>query len=124
MYFVVIPSSVYLNKKISSDAKICYGLILGLSNVYGYSYANNEYLSAQLDVSIRSVQRYLSELKSEGLLKLEFSQNKARKMYPIVKALPNEKQGLKSLKNKGFEGPDELSAEKYDMIQRLLRGAV
>ena len=95
MYFLIIPSNVYLNDKITSEAKICYGLILSLSNTLGYSYATNDFMADHLGISIRTVQRYIKELEAAKLIRLEYIANKRRLIYPIIGPSDIEK-GLRS----------------------------
>ena len=124
MYFLIIPSNVYMNDKITSDAKICYGLILSLSNTLGYSYAQNDFIAEHLGISVRTVQRDIRELSEAGLIRLEYIANKRRLIYPIISPSPVEKRAKRS-KMKSydkFNPPSPVDVAKQEAIMKLIRG--
>ena len=69
-YYMVIPASVW-NSNLTAKAILCYGHITVLANKHGYCYANNKYFEKILQVSTRSVTRYLNELEDLGVISRE-----------------------------------------------------
>ena len=124
MYFLIIPSNVYLNDKVTSEAKICYGLILSLSNTLGYSYATNDFMADHLGISIRTVQRYIKELEAAKLIRLEYIANKRRLIYPIIGPSDTEKRAKKSKQANfdRFNPPSPMDMAKHEAIEKLIRG--
>lgn len=124
MYFLIIPSNVYMNDTITSDAKICYGLILSLSNTLGYSYATNDFLAEHLGASIRTVQRYIKELSEAKLIRLEYIANKRRLIYPIIEPSNIEKRAKRSkmANYDRFAAPSAVEVAKQEAILKLVRG--
>jgi predicted transcriptional regulator len=113
-----------MSDTISSDAKICYGLILSLSNTLGYSYATNEFISEHLGISIRTVQRYIKELSEAKLIRLEYIRNKRRLIYPIIEPSNIEKRAKRSKMSnyERFTPTSEIEVAKQEAIMKLIRG--
>lgn len=63
--------ALLLNWTISSSAKILYLYLCLNSNSVGFSTFTNRELSATFQVSTRSIQNQLRELKTSGLIRLE-----------------------------------------------------
>ena len=124
MYFLIIPSNVYTNDAVSSEAKICYGLILSLSNTLGYSYATNEFIAEHLGTSIRTVQRYIKELSENKLVRLEYIANKRRLIFPIIAPSNIEKRAKRSkmANYDRFTAPSPVEVAKQEAILKLVRG--
>lgn len=82
-----VPSEILFmsNKEISPGAKLLFVYILGLSYQKGYCYASNKHLSDKLGFSDRSINRFLSTLVNNDLIKIDIQRNnKNRKIYPIL----------------------------------------
>ena len=69
-YDAVIPANVRYDDRLSANAKLLYGEIRALSNLKGYCYATNAYLSDQsrLGLTERSVQRLIKQLDELGYI--------------------------------------------------------
>lgn len=113
-----------MNDAISSDSKICYGLILSLSNTLGYSYATNDFIAEHLGISIRTVQRYIKELSEAKLIRVEYVRNKRRLIYPIIQPSNIEKRAKRSKKANydRFTPISEVEVAKQEAIMKLIRG--
>ena len=74
-----IPRYV-LESKLCSNAKLLYGEISLLCHKQGFCYANNKYLSKQVNVSERTITKLLNELEAQEFIILEYCKNK-RKIY-------------------------------------------
>jgi len=124
MYFLIIPSNVYTNDAVSSESKICYGLILSLSNTLGYSYATNEFIAEHLGTSIRTVQRYIKELSEAKLVRLEYIANKRRLIFPIIEPSNIEKRAKRSkmANYDRFKAASPVEVAKQEAIMQLVRG--
>jgi hypothetical protein len=72
-YFAVIPARVRYDKTLCSDAKLLYGEISALCNVKGYCWAQNDYFARLYNVSDRTIQRWLTSLKTAGVVSVEYS---------------------------------------------------
>ena len=73
--YVVIPGFILDNykgeNKLSSNAKILYGLIQGYSGSWENQFTMNDGLIAwKLDISTRQAQRLVKELKDKNLIKI------------------------------------------------------
>ena len=82
--FTIIPASVRFDKRLSLGARLFYGDLLSLGHDKGYSWASNEYLTAKLDMTERTVERYLSVLLDVGYIHIEnvkTATGRARKIY-------------------------------------------
>jgi len=101
-YFSLIPSGIMDKKELSDGSKLTYALILGLSNRFGYSFANNSYLSDNRNVSVSTIQRQLAELKNHGCITVEFNAQHDRRITPVILASQFEKVA-KNSKNKAYD---------------------
>lgn len=70
-YYIVIPGFVRSNTTISPSAKLLYGEIASKCNVKGFCWATNKFLADLMGCNIRSIQRYITELQSENLIKID-----------------------------------------------------
>jgi len=61
-YYIVIPTKLLKDDRISANAKLCFGVIANLSNERGYCFASNDYIGKQLDVHGMTISRYIQEL--------------------------------------------------------------
>lgn len=69
--FIHVPGFILAREDLNLQAKVIYGLIIGLSNKRGYCYATNEWMGKLLGLSSRAVSRYVSQLKDLGLVNIE-----------------------------------------------------
>lgn len=72
-YWVVIPHSVLSNKNLKSIDKLVYGEISSLTRKDGYCTAHNKHFENVLCIKEKSIQRSLSRLEEEGLIKCEIT---------------------------------------------------
>jgi hypothetical protein len=70
-YYAVIPANVRYSDKISASAKLLFGEVSALCNKEGYCWASNRYFARNYNVNMRTVQRWLSELKKAGFIDIE-----------------------------------------------------
>jgi DNA-binding Lrp family transcriptional regulator len=63
-----IPTRYLIAKDINSTQKILIGLISNLSNLRGYCFASNEYLSELLNVSKTTTSQLISDLEKKGYI--------------------------------------------------------
>ena len=71
----VIPAHVMQNKNLCPNAKVIYSEITELCNRYGYCRANNSYFATRFKMTVRSIRRWLSQLKEEGFIHIEYFDN-------------------------------------------------
>ena len=77
-YYSLLPTEVRYSD-ISPSAKLLYAELDAMVDENNYCYENNEYFSFILDVSKRTIQRWINELSKKGFITIEFD-NKERKI--------------------------------------------
>lgn len=75
-YYAIIPAKVFFNKDLNSNEKILYGLVSLLLNEKGYCTATNSYLGEALNVSPRTVSRWISKINKLDFFKVFFLKSK------------------------------------------------
>ena len=78
--YIKIPISVLMNKSISPNAKLLYGVIVVLSYVRDYCFADNTYLAETLNTTNRTITRLIKELKDHNYIYITNEKHK-RKIY-------------------------------------------
>lgn len=73
-YFVVIPTYLFTDNKLSWKLKQLYGRIVSLCKKEGFCWASNRYLANEVKISERTVRRYLQKLKRLGEIDCEVNQ--------------------------------------------------
>lgn len=81
----VIPPYIMNRPDLSSNEKLLYGRILGLSDKEGYCFASNEWLGQQIGLEGRSVRAIIAKLKVKGLIDVEVDLKlvSQRRIYPL-----------------------------------------
>lgn len=106
-YYIVVPTKLLKDDRISPNAKLCFGVIANLSNERGYCFASNDYIGKQLDVHGMTISRYIQELvEFEYLTRFdEITQyGKQRRLYlnPNVEGV--QSKPIRGGKQKQLEG--------------------
>ena len=80
----VIPPYIMSRADLSSNEKMLYGRILGLSGKEGYCFASNEWLGKQIGLTGRAVRAIIAKLKEKKLIDTEVDLTliSQRKIYP------------------------------------------
>jgi len=73
MYYIHIPSHVYLNKDFTKHTQNLYGLLIALAYKDGYCYATNNRLAEILEVSNSTISKSLQQLKQADLISVEIN---------------------------------------------------
>lgn len=90
--FAVIPSVVMLDEELPASAKLLYGVITWRSGKYGFCWATNEVLGADVGISGKRVSPLITLLENRGHIETEqlvngaISGGKQRNIYPVVKS--------------------------------------
>ena len=89
-YYIVIPHYILCDEDLKPNAKLLYGLIVGLTRTSGYCYATNEYISDKLGLSKKSITSLIKSLKEKEYIDVEVVRNDkkevvGRKIYLSVK---------------------------------------
>ena len=92
--YVKIPISVLMDKSISSNAKLLYGVIVVLSYVRDYCFADNTYLAETLNTTNRTITRLIKELKDSNYIYITNEKHK-RKIY--IKDVPASSIDIENL---------------------------
>ena len=83
--YVKIPVSVLMDKSICANAKLLYGVIIVLSYIRNYFFADNTYLAETLNTTRRTITRLIKELKDNDYIYIVNDKHK-RKIY--IKDVP------------------------------------
>lgn len=79
--YIKMSDSLLKNNHICLNAKILYSRLQLLSYKDGYCFANNMYLSKELNVTTRTITRLLKELITEDLILIKYDFGRKRKIY-------------------------------------------
>ena len=66
--YVVIPTALLMDDKVSSQAKLTFGIISNLSNQRGYCFASNSYIANLLNLHENTISKHIGELINTGYL--------------------------------------------------------
>lgn len=78
--YVKIPVSVLMDKNICANAKLLYGVIIVLSYIRNYCFADNTYLAGTLNTTRRTITRLIKELKDNNYIYI-INDKHERKIY-------------------------------------------
>lgn len=92
--YVKIPVSVLMDKSICSNAKLLYGVIIVLSYIKNYCFADNTYLAETLNTTRRTITRLIKELKDNDYIYIVNDKHK-RKIY--IKDVPKSSINVEDL---------------------------
>lgn len=92
--YVKIPVSVLMDKSICANAKLLYGVIIVLSYIRNYCFADNTYLSETLNTTRRTITRLIRELKDNDYIYIINEKHK-RKIY--IKDVPTSSINVEDL---------------------------
>lgn len=105
--FITIVGPVFYNRKLSSNAKLLYGLLSAMSQAPKYyAFAYNETMQTYLECSERALQRYLKELSDAGEITIidgQGGRKTLRKIYltRVQPFNPDRSDGVNPDKNDG-----------------------
>jgi hypothetical protein len=88
-YFKVLDS-IAKRKDLSLGARLLHGKLLALSNEKGVCWARNSYLSDFFSTDVRTISRWLKEIKDKKLIDIskEYEAGRVKKRYIIVYEKP------------------------------------
>ena len=92
--YVKIPVSVLMDKSICANAKLLYGVIIVLSYIKNYCFADNTYLAETLNTTRRTITRLIKELKDNDYIYIVNDKHK-RKIY--IKDVPTSSINVEDL---------------------------
>lgn len=92
--YVKIPVSVLMDKSICGNAKLLYGVIIVLSYIRNYCFADNTYLAETLNTTRRTITRLIKELKDNDYIYIVNDKHK-RKIY--IKDVPTSSINVEDL---------------------------
>lgn len=70
-WYVVIPSRIILDDRLTGDAKLLYGILSGLTREKGYCWATNKYLAEKSGQKDRTMRRNLAKLEECGYIRFD-----------------------------------------------------
>jgi hypothetical protein len=79
-YYSILPAEVRYNNNLTANEKLLYSEITALTSATGECWATNEYFSRLYNVTIRSIQRMISDLKKEQLIDIKLITNPETKL--------------------------------------------
>lgn len=68
-YYAIIPAEVRYDKELKDKAKLLYGEITALSNLYGCCFSSNKYFAELYGVSVTYISLLIKELVEKGYIK-------------------------------------------------------
>lgn len=68
-YYAIIPAEVRYDTKLKDKAKLLYGEITALSDLYGYCFASNKYFAELYNVDPTYISKLIKELIDRGYIK-------------------------------------------------------
>lgn len=71
-YYTIIPAEVRYNKKISANEKVLYSEIFTLAQKGGTCFASNGFFADLYGVNKRTIQKWISTLKENKLIKISY----------------------------------------------------
>lgn len=85
--YILIPSAVYRNERLTPLARLVYGLVLALGVREGWCWASNATIAAQLGVTPDTVSRAIRRLDELGYIRTVYSGKggSQRRIYPCAK---------------------------------------
>lgn len=78
-FYAIIPANIRYDNNLCANAKLLYGEITALTNKEGFCWASNEYFSNLYNVSLRTIQRWILELKTANYIEVLFLENNNEK---------------------------------------------
>ena len=78
-YYALIPAEVRYNDKLTANSKLLYGELTALSNKKGYSWAQNKYFADLYNVDVKTISRWIKQLKEEGYIDVKLEYDKQTK---------------------------------------------
>lgn len=67
-FYSIITHDVLYDENLTSNEKLLYATITGLTKQKGYCYASNDYLAEKMNTSKRSISRWLNNLEKKGYI--------------------------------------------------------
>ena len=90
-YYIIIPSRVRYDSRLTPSEKLLYGEILALSEKSGYCFATNSYFAKLYNVTVVSVSNWVGHLIDYGYISAEYnktSEDKSnRKLYVLDRSI-------------------------------------
>lgn len=111
-YFAIIPASVRYDANLSSLAKLFYAEITSLSNAKGFCWANNEYFMNCFEISERTCNRVINQLKNCGYINIDYIYKKDSKQIEKRVIVISDK--LPSISDKTVALDDNIGGDKND----------
>lgn len=68
---IVLDDSIVKSNSINSTDKLVYGIIKALTNILGYCYASNDYISKKVNLSKRTITKSISNLRKANYIRVE-----------------------------------------------------
>ena len=74
-YYIIIPAEIRYDSRLKANEKLIYGELVLLAQETGYCWATNSYFANLYGVSKVTVSKWLSNLETNGYIKLEYIYN-------------------------------------------------
>lgn len=126
-YYAVIPAKVRYDLDLKDKAKLLYGEISALCNMYGYCDAGNKYFSNLYEVDTSTISRLLKNLSDKGYIKtsLKYKNNskeiEKRYIYITEGYMQNCIEGIcKKVKENNKEEEEYIGESIFEYIEKNL----
>ena len=91
-FFAIIPAHVRDARCLSAYAKLLYGEISALTHERGYCWASNARFASILGVSVRSIKRWIAELRDQGFIDVQIDREDFREQRKIWPSMENKEK--------------------------------
>ena len=78
-YYALIPYAVRYDKRLRPAARLLYGELTALANKNGVCTARNEYFAELYDVDVKTISRWISQLRDYGYIEVEILQSEGNR---------------------------------------------
>ena len=95
-YYSIIPAGIRYSKNLTGDEKLLYGELTCLANKNGYCYAGNNYFSKLYDVSVRTIQTRIANLRDNDFIDVKY------KYYEGTRKVKERRIYIKPLNSNDF----------------------
>ena len=107
--YYIIEYNVFEDSELTSTDKLVYAIINNFRNSVEFTYATNKYFARLLNLSERSIQYSLNNLKNKNYIEIYFINNKR-----MIKSINSPNQN--DLMQKKIENDENINFDDYNWL--------
>ena len=120
--YIVIPTAIVQDERISRSAALLYGILGGLSNSCGQCFATNAYLAEVMACTDRNIRRMLKELNESGYIRTDILTADSGEVLQRYISIQNF-TGMKKMAEIAPETPEKPKKPKKPEVPRTAYGS-